>query len=267
MSPAIWRIVGFLAAVEIASGVLQGYYTPIYSDIADHLAIPDGDVNWFEAAQLIVAALAVPVLSRLGDLHGHRRVLIVATLIGGSLSAGAANTFNCVYDRDIDAKMGRTQNRPLVTGEVTPRAALVFGLAGGATVLPIAVDRYSQVRMEGALRTWGISGQVVPLAALITPREAAWDTHQAAQRWTQEAVEGHREFWSDLLEGSMDERCQEIIRGLRKEDDPEAAIIFCLRYQGWEISNDPELLLEEIENFRHTMSLAEAARTATGQCP
>ena len=60
---------------------------------------------------------------------------------------------------------------------------------------------------------------------------------------------------------------REIIRGLRKEDDPEAAIIFCLRYQGWEISNDPELLLEEIENFRHTMSLAEAARTATGQCP
>ena len=54
--------------------------------------------------------------------------LIVLTLVGGSLSAGAANTFNMVYDRDIDAKMGRTQNRPLVTGEVTPRAALVFGL-------------------------------------------------------------------------------------------------------------------------------------------
>ena len=81
MSPTIWRIVGFLAAVEIASGVLQGYYTPIYSDIADHLRIADGDVNWFEAAQLIVAALAVPVLSRLGDLHGHRRVLVVATMI------------------------------------------------------------------------------------------------------------------------------------------------------------------------------------------
>jgi glycosyltransferase involved in cell wall biosynthesis len=53
--------------------------------------------------------------------------------------------------------------------------------------------------MEGACRTWGISGQVVPLASLITPREAAWDTHQAAQRWTQEAVEGHREFSGDLL--------------------------------------------------------------------
>ena len=55
--------------------------------------------------------------------------LIVATLVGGSLSAGAANTFNCVYDRDIDAEMHRTSNRPMVTGEVSPRAGLVFGVA------------------------------------------------------------------------------------------------------------------------------------------
>lgn len=39
MSPAIWRLVGFLAAVEVASGILQGYYTPIHGDIADHLHI------------------------------------------------------------------------------------------------------------------------------------------------------------------------------------------------------------------------------------
>ncbi|MGL4745647.1 MAG: heme o synthase [Dermatophilaceae bacterium] len=53
--------------------------------------------------------------------------LVVATLVGGVLSAGAANTFNSVYDRDIDAMMHRTRNRPLVSGVVTPRAALVFG--------------------------------------------------------------------------------------------------------------------------------------------
>jgi protoheme IX farnesyltransferase len=54
--------------------------------------------------------------------------LIVATLVGGALSAGAANTFNCVYDRDIDAEMHRTSNRPMVTGEISPRAGLVFGV-------------------------------------------------------------------------------------------------------------------------------------------
>ncbi len=52
--------------------------------------------------------------------------LIVATLIGGTLAAGGANAINMVYDRDIDAVMKRTQNRPLVTGIMTPRAALIF---------------------------------------------------------------------------------------------------------------------------------------------
>lgn len=52
--------------------------------------------------------------------------LILATLFGGALSAGSANAFNCYIDADIDKVMGRTQNRPLVTGELTQREALVF---------------------------------------------------------------------------------------------------------------------------------------------
>lgn len=55
--------------------------------------------------------------------------LVVATLIGGTLSAGAANTFNSVYDRDIDALMHRTSNRPMVTGAITTRNAVLFGAA------------------------------------------------------------------------------------------------------------------------------------------
>ncbi|WP_206422608.1 MFS transporter [Nocardioides pantholopis] len=74
-------VVGFLVCVEIASGVLQGYYTPIYPDIAAHLSIPEGDVNWFEAAQLIVSALCVPLLARLGDLVGHKKVLLLSTAV------------------------------------------------------------------------------------------------------------------------------------------------------------------------------------------
>ena len=53
--------------------------------------------------------------------------LVVATLVGGTLSAGAANTFNSVYDRDIDALMHRTSNRPMVTGAITTRNAVLFG--------------------------------------------------------------------------------------------------------------------------------------------
>ncbi len=74
-------IVGFLVCVEIASGVLQGYYTPIFSDVADHLDITDADLNWFEAAQLIVSALVVPPLARLGDIVGHKKVLLLSTAV------------------------------------------------------------------------------------------------------------------------------------------------------------------------------------------
>lgn len=52
--------------------------------------------------------------------------LIFATLVGGALSAGSANAFNCIIDTDIDRVMGRTKNRPLVTGELSKTEANVF---------------------------------------------------------------------------------------------------------------------------------------------
>ena len=54
--------------------------------------------------------------------------LMVVTLVGGALAAGGANAINMVVDRDIDRLMNRTKNRPLVTGAMTPTAALVFAL-------------------------------------------------------------------------------------------------------------------------------------------
>ena len=72
-------IIGAFAVVEFTSGILQGFYTPILSDIARHLQIHDADVNWFEGAQLMLAAMLVPLLSRLGDAIGHKRVLLIAT--------------------------------------------------------------------------------------------------------------------------------------------------------------------------------------------
>ncbi len=57
--------------------------------------------------------------------------LVVATLIGGSLSAGGANALNNYVDRDIDQVMRRTRARPLARHEVPPRNALVFGVVLG----------------------------------------------------------------------------------------------------------------------------------------
>jgi heme o synthase len=70
---------------------------------------------------MFLAERAVPPLS-----------LVVLTVAGGTLAAGSANALNCVVDRDIDERMMRTRRRPLPRHQVSPNAALGFGLALGA---------------------------------------------------------------------------------------------------------------------------------------
>ncbi|TYP83809.1 MFS transporter [Blastococcus xanthinilyticus] len=74
-------LVGYLIFVEFTSGVLQGYYVPLLTDIARYLDVNDADINWLEAAQLMLSAIAVPVLAKLGDLYGHRRVLLGSAVV------------------------------------------------------------------------------------------------------------------------------------------------------------------------------------------
>ncbi|HKY56460.1 MAG TPA: heme o synthase [Aeromicrobium sp.] len=57
--------------------------------------------------------------------------LVIATVVGGTLSAGSANALNCVFDADIDTKMRRTARRPLPRHRVPTGHALVFGLVLG----------------------------------------------------------------------------------------------------------------------------------------
>jgi protoheme IX farnesyltransferase len=82
---------------------------------------------------LLITTVPVMFLAQRGvpDL-----LLVLEVVVGGYLSAGGANALNMYIDRDIDALMTRTERRPLVTGMVSPREALVFGisLAVGSTL-------------------------------------------------------------------------------------------------------------------------------------
>ncbi|HMC39438.1 MAG TPA: heme o synthase, partial [Acidimicrobiales bacterium] len=94
---------------------------------------------------LLVTTLPTMVVAA----HGMPRLtLMAATLIGGTLAAGGANAINMVVDRDIDAVMHRTRNRPIVTGIVSPGQALVFAL-----LLEVAafVELWSAVNLLSAL--------------------------------------------------------------------------------------------------------------------
>ncbi|MEX0797540.1 MAG: heme o synthase [Acidimicrobiia bacterium] len=79
---------------------------------------------------LLITTVPAMVLAA-GGWPGTR--LVVATLVGGTLSAAGANTLNCVYDADIDELMRRTRGRPLARHEISPKNALIFGVVLGAT--------------------------------------------------------------------------------------------------------------------------------------
>lgn len=149
---AVAGIVGFLAIVELTSGILQGYYTPLMTDIARHLGIHDADVNWFEAAQLMVSALAVPLLASLGDIFGHKKMLLLSAVVTAVASwavvfSGSFTTFLVAWALQgfyavwlpLEIAIVFSRARKLgVPGPMTRRAAgllvgaLELGVIGGA---------------------------------------------------------------------------------------------------------------------------------------
>src|ERR1700712_2801286 len=80
-----FALVGFLFLVELVSGILQGFYVPLVPKLVKHLGIHSADYNWFEAAQLLLSAIVVPPLAKFGDMIGHKKILLISTV----LTAGA----------------------------------------------------------------------------------------------------------------------------------------------------------------------------------
>ena len=74
---------------------------------------------------LLITTLPTMILAQ-GGMPGVW--LMIATLLGGTLAAGGANAINMYVDRDIDKLMHRTAKRPLVTGVIAPRNALIFAV-------------------------------------------------------------------------------------------------------------------------------------------
>jgi protoheme IX farnesyltransferase len=95
--------------------VIQSYYQLTKPRIIPLLLITTAGSMWIAAS---------------GEVNP---ILLLVTLAGGTLAAASAQAINCIYDRDIDYDMERTRHRPIPSGRVQPRDALIF-----ATVLAVA---------------------------------------------------------------------------------------------------------------------------------
>lgn len=74
-------LIGFLFFVEVVSGLLQGFYVPLIPDLVKYLDVKDADFNILEGSQLLLSALVVPILAKLGDMYGHKRILLISTVV------------------------------------------------------------------------------------------------------------------------------------------------------------------------------------------
>jgi heme o synthase len=123
--------------------------------------------------------------------------LVLVTLLGGTLAAGGANAINMYIDRDIDGLMERTRNRPLVTGQIRPRNALLFALVlealafavlwAGANLLAAALALAATAFYVGVYTLWlkrtSTQNIVVGGAAGAVPVLVGWAAVQGSLAW------------------------------------------------------------------------------------
>lgn len=176
-------LIGWFFLVEITSGILQGFYVPLFSDIVTQLGIHDSDVNWFEAAQLLLSALVVPVLAKLGDMYGHKRILLIAAILTAAASwwlafagdfwsflvAWALQGFYVVWlplEVALIFERGRRQNHGV---SLTRRAAglIVVGLEAGAIIGALAAGRIFAATGGNLMVTLMVPAIAVTLIAVV----------------------------------------------------------------------------------------------------
>ncbi|ODU04533.1 MAG: hypothetical protein ABS81_09725 [Pseudonocardia sp. SCN 72-86] len=147
-------VVSTLVFVELASGLVQGIVPTITPTLGRELGVPDASLGWISSVFLLSSALWVPVFSKLGDLHGHRRMLRVATILlaVGSILVALAPNFAVLL-------VGRVLQGALI-------AFLPLEMALVRSRLPREKARSAIAVLIGALTVGGSLGLVVGGALL-----------------------------------------------------------------------------------------------------
>ncbi|MFF1828604.1 MFS transporter [Paenarthrobacter sp. NPDC058040] len=92
---AVRGAVGFLIIMEFGSGILQGWYPVLLKAIGLEFKVGSAELNWVNTAYLLATVLCVPVIAKLGDRFGHKRLLLISTAMvaAGSVLVAMAPSF------------------------------------------------------------------------------------------------------------------------------------------------------------------------------
>lgn len=171
-------IIVSIVLVEMSSGITQGFLSPVLRSLTDVLHVTAADLNWISIANLMASVAFTPLLSRLGDLHGHRRVLRwnLAVVLLGSVVVGLAGSFRMLVIGQIlqgafagffPLLVGILRNR---TSEAESRRSIgvmVAALVGGICVGMVASGLVAQYVATPTSALW-VPAVAVSLALLVT---------------------------------------------------------------------------------------------------
>ncbi|WP_433676972.1 MFS transporter [Microbacterium gorillae] len=101
-------VVGFLVVMELGSGMLQGWYPVLLAAIGSEFDVGAAQLNWVSAAYMLATVVCVPILAKLGDRYGHKRLLMISTALValGSIVVALAPNFGVLL-------IGRALQAPL----------------------------------------------------------------------------------------------------------------------------------------------------------
>lgn len=152
--PAI-GVVGFLVVMEFGSGALQGWFSPLLAAIGQQFGVGAGALNWVSAMYMLMTVACVPILAKLGDMFGHKRLLVIATglVAVGSIVVAFAPTFEVfLLGRALQAPLAAFL--PLEFAIVRARdersASRSIGLLVGALTLGAAIGSLMSGLLFGA---------------------------------------------------------------------------------------------------------------------
>ncbi|WP_336880277.1 MFS transporter [Rhodococcus globerulus] len=146
--------VGFLAFSEVISGMLQSWYIPLLPHIGQQLSVNPAQLNWVLASYLLSTVICVPLLAKLGDKYGHRRMVLIVlgTVTVGTILTAMAPSFGIfLLGRIIQGTLGALL--PLELAILRERAGADAGRAIGILVGCLGAGGAAGTLLVGILGT------------------------------------------------------------------------------------------------------------------
>lgn len=171
-------IIASIVLVELASGVTQGFLSPLLGRLSETLGITAAQLNWLSIANLLASIAFTPVLSRMGDLYGHRRILRwnLGIVLSGSILVGLSSSFSVLLVGQVlqgafagffPLLVGILRNRG--TGESRRGISfMIAALVGGLGVGLVASGLVAEFVDNPTAALW------VPFAAVGVAMAASW---------------------------------------------------------------------------------------------